>query len=425
MNQNASLVDLVNQNMISVKAFGVGHLSTRDERLKGTTITPYGQEVTHFGSCSYLNLELDDRLKAAAIDAVDRYGIQFSCSRAYMALHHYEELEHLLSQVFGYPTLITPTSTLAHLANIPLLVSPSDAVVLDHQVHNSVQNAVKITKASGTTVEMVRHNNLEYLERRLQKLQNRHRKIWYMVDGIYSMYGDEAPMEALHELLKKYPQFHLYVDDAHGMSWDGSNGAGFALGKVPMHPRMIVATSLCKGFGAGGGATIFYDKETAEKIRNCGSTHIFSSPLQPAILGASIASAKIHLSPEIYQLQNRLKSNIAYFQQLAQVLDLPLVDLSFTPIQYIGVGRPELALKLCQALLEKGYYTCVAGYPSVPYNNSGLRITINQKHSREQISDLLATVSQLLDHFLASANYTRDDIRKAFKSKQRSQAIKK
>ena len=424
MNQNASLVDLVNQNMISVKAFGVGHLSTRDGRLRGTTINPHGQEVTHFGSCSYLNLELDERLKAAAIDAVERYGIQFSCSRAYLALHLYEELEHLLSQVFGHPTIITPTSTLAHLANIPLLVSPSDAVVLDHQVHNSVQNAVKIAKSGGTSVEMVRHNNVEYLERRLQKLQTRHGKVWYMADGIYSMYGDEAPIAALADLLERYPQLHLYIDDAHGMSWDGPNGAGFALGKTPMHPRMVVATSLCKGFGAGGGATIFYDQSTADKIRNCGSTHIFSSPLQPAILNASIASAKIPLTPEIYQLQDRLKANVAYFQQLAQVLDLPLIDLDFTPIQYVGIGRPELALKLCQSLLERGYYTCVAGYPSVPYNNSGLRITLNQQHSREQIHGLLQTLSTLLDEQLATAHYNRDDIRKAFKSKQRPRALK-
>ena len=183
---------------------------------------------------------------------------------------------------------------------------------------------------------------------------------------------------------------------------------------------MIVVTSLCKGYGAGGGATIFYEQNLANKIRNCGSTHIFSSPLQPAILGASIASAKIHLTPEIKVLQNRLRSNVRYFQQLARQLELPLVNYSASPIQYIGVGRPELALKLCKKLLDHGFYTCVAGYPSVPFNNNGLRINLNRQHDRDQIHGLLSTLSAFLDELLDQAQYTRVDILNAFKKNSRT-----
>ncbi len=417
MTPNPSVVDLVNHNMNSVKTVGVGHLQTERQKLTGTNININGKMTTHFGSCSYLNLEIDQRLKDAAIEAINEYGIQFSCSRAYLSIPLYSELEDLLAQIFDAPTVITPTSTLGHLANIPILVTSKDAVVLDHQVHNSVQNATKIAKANGAHVEMVRHNNLEYLERRIIKLKEQYKKIWYMADGIYSMYGDACPIKELYSLLEKHEELHLYIDDAHGMSWAGEKGKGYILDQVDLHPRMILVTSFCKGYGASGGATIFPNQEMATRVRNCGSTHIFSSPLQPAILASAIASAKIHLSPEIKGFQDQLKKNILFFQRRAKQLNLPLVDNTLTPIQYIGAGQPAMALKLCKRLLDSGYYTCVAGYPSVPYNNCGIRITINRLHTRQQIQGLLSTMSALMDEVLEEHDYTRMDILKAFKQK--------
>lgn len=419
MTKNPSIVDLVNQNITSIKKEGVGHLYTEEQILNGTCISINGKSVNHFGSCSYLNLETDQRLKDSAIDAINKYGIQFSCSRAYLAVPLYRELESLLTKIFKNPTLLTPTSTLGHLANIPILAGKKDAIVLDHQVHNSVQNAAKIANANGAHLEIVRHSNLEYLERRIIKLSEKHKAIWYMADGIYSMYGDPCPVKELVELLDKYPKLHLYIDDAHGMSWAEKNGAGYILNQVKLHPRMVLVTSLCKGFGASGGATVLPNKQLAERIRNCGSTHIFSSPLQPGILGAAIASAKIHLSPELDMLQSRLESNIRYFQRKAKHFDLPLIDFSPTPIQYIGTGKPEITLKICKKLLAEGYYTCVAGYPSVPYNNCGLRITINRLHSKQQILGLLATLSKIMEEVLVDADYSKEDILKAFKTKNK------
>jgi len=287
-------VETVNRIMSTAKKQGISHLKV--ERLtNGREIQIKGKKLISFGSCSYLGLENERFIQDASIKAIRDYGTQFSCSRSFLGLSLYDELEETLEQMFGHPTIVVSTISLGHIAAIPLLVQPEDVVIMDHQVHASVGNAVQIAKAGGARVEMIRHSNMEMLENRIQKLSKCYKKIWYMADGVYSMYGDKAPVKELYALLEKYDQLHLYIDDAHGMSWTGENGRGFVMNEIDMHPRMIVGASFSKSFASGGGAIICPNPEIKELIMNCGSTIIFSGPIQPAVLAASIASAKFQL----------------------------------------------------------------------------------------------------------------------------------
>ena len=122
--------------------------------------------------------------------------------------------------------------------------------------------------------------------------------VWYLADGVYSMYGDTAPMHHIATLLDEYEQLHVYIDDAHGFSWKGLHGRGHALATTPMHPRLVVAVSLAKSFGSGGAALAFHDAGLARKVLLRGSTFTFSGPIHPAELGAAVVAADIHLSPE-------------------------------------------------------------------------------------------------------------------------------
>ncbi len=417
MKKTPPWIDAVNQNMNWIKDVGIGHVEIDPKRIEGTTISLNGKETNLFGSCSYLNLEIDERLKDAAKKVIDTFGVQFSSSRAYISLPIHSELEGLLSKIFGAPALVTTSTTLGHMANLPVIVGKNDAIILDQQVHNSVQMATRTVAATGTHVEVVRHNNMEQLDQKIEALKGKHDKIWYMADGVYSMYGDVCPIAELFVLMEKHEQLHFYVDDAHGLGWTGENGKGYIADLVGAHPRMVLTTSMAKGFGTSGGVTVCPNKEMASLIRNCGSSHIFSSPLQPPIVAASIASAKIHLSPEIYEHQDKLQKNVMYFQKVAKQLDLPLVSFSSTPIKYIGAGKPDMATKLCKRLLERGYYTGVAGYPSVPVNNSGIRMTISRMHTKKQIHGLLSTISELMDEILIEHNYSKKQISNAFKKR--------
>jgi 7-keto-8-aminopelargonate synthetase-like enzyme len=301
-------------------------VSLQDEELNGREVTLAGKRVVNFGSCSYLGLEVDERLKQGAIDATIRYGTQYSSSRLFSACPLYEELEDLFYKIFdNNPAILAATTTLTHLAALPILVQDNDLVILDHQVHGSVQLAVQLLKARGTKVEMIKHNRMDMLEDLIKENPNKYNKIWYMADGLYSMYGDYAPLKDIQYLMEKYPTFHVYVDDAHGMSWAGKHGNGYVLSQMSLHPKMVLTTSLAKGFGTGGGVTVLSDKEMMRKILTCGSSYTFSGPVQPPMLGASIASAKIHLTDEIYSLQSSLAAKLDLTQTIIEKYDLPLV----------------------------------------------------------------------------------------------------
>lgn len=410
-------VDTINQLAISAKNRGIYQLKV-DQQNGGREIFIQGKKLISFGSCSYLSLENENFVKNASIKAINDFGTQFSCSRSFLGLSLYDELEDTLEQMFGYPTVVTSTISLGHIAAVPLLVQPDDAVIMDHQVHASVGNAVQIAKAAGTHVEMIRHNNMEMLEQRIQKLSKKHNQIWYMADGIYSMYGDKAPIKALYALLEKYEKFHLYIDDAHGMSWTGKNGCGYILSQVDLHPRMIVGASFSKSFGSGGGAFICPNEETKELITNCGSTLIFSGPIQPAVLGASIASAKFHLTDALPKRQEVLKSKISYFIQEANRLELPLIGEEETPVFFIGVGKPEIGFELCQRMIKLGYYLNIAAYPAVPYKNTGLRMTITYNTTKEDITSMLSLLAIELDKALKIHDSSRIEVFKAFRKKQ-------
>ena len=418
-------IELINRNIVEAKKLGIVQLVAEQSMPDDMEIHIEGRPVLNFGSCSYLSLESDPRLKAASIKAIQQFGSQFSCSRAYLSLGLYDILEQKLEQLFGYPTIVSPTTSLGHLSNIPVLVGPKDAILLDHQVHASVQNAARIAKASGTHVELVRHNNIQFISRRIEHLKNKYAKIWYMADGTYSMFGDFAPVKELYELLDYYNNFYLYIDDAHSMSWTGPKGAGWVLKNGPLHPKAYLITSLNKAFASGGGAMVFPNEDAKELVRNCGGTLMFSGPLQPANLGAGIASAEIHLSEEIYEMQAQLEANIAYFTQKANELSLPLIKRCETPIFFIGMGQPETGYALCKRMLQQGFYTNIAVFPSVPYNNTGLRMTVTRNHKFEEIDALLEAIAINLDEVLKELGLHRRDIFKAFKMEDPSSSTER
>ncbi|HNQ11743.1 MAG TPA: aminotransferase class I/II-fold pyridoxal phosphate-dependent enzyme [Bacteroidia bacterium] len=413
--KHEQVLELIDQVSTIASQLGIAHLTTEDYELDGRKICVNGSDLLNFGSCSYLGLELDYRLKAGAIDAAQRYGTQFSSSRAYVSVTLYSEAEDLFRKIFNKPVILAPTVTLGHLSNIPVLVGDNDAMILDSQVHDCVQMATTLVKARGAHLEVVRHNNMEYLESRIKKLSETHDKVWYMVDGVYSMYGDLCPLKDLEQLMNKYEKFHLYVDDSHGMSWAGKNGSGHVLSQINFHRKLYLVTGLAKAFGAAGGVLVFPDEESRRLVKNCGRTLIFSGPIQPPTLGAIIASARIHLSNEIYDLQRNLQERIKFFNATAKLYDLPLIGESNSPITFIGVGKPAVGYNMIKQLLDLGYYTNLSVFPTVPYKNTGLRSVINVHHTFEDIEIYLKTMAEILPVVLKESDSDISDIYKAFK----------
>lgn len=407
-------IDTIDECLTDGVKEGIFQVSVEDKFLNGRTVLIDEKPVVNFGSCSYLGLEIDDRLKQGAIDATLRYGTQYSSSRAYSSCNLYEELEALFFKIFGHPAILGMSTTLTHVAAIPILIQDDDLVILDHQVHGSVQLAVQIVKARGTEVAMIKHNRMDMLEELLRLNPNRYNKIWYMADGLYSMYGDYAPLKDIQYLLEKYGNFHFYVDDAHGMSWKGKHGNGYILSEMPFHPKMVLTTSLAKGFGSGGGLVVLPDPEIRRKILTCGSSYTVSGPVQPPMLGASIASAKIHLTDEIYELQNKLKSKIKLVEDTIKKFDLPVVLSSDSPIFYLGLGLPRVGYNMVKRLLKEGYFTNIGIFPGVPVKCSGLRLPITNGQSNNDIIGVLNAFKHHFPKVLEEEKVTIDDISNSF-----------
>jgi hypothetical protein len=237
------------------------------------------------------------------------------------------------------------------------------------------------------------------------------------------MYGDCSPIQELIELLNHYKQFHLYIDDAHGMSSFGKNGTGYVLSKTDLHPKMILATGMAKAFGTMGGIFIIPDENLCEKVRNCAGPLIFSGQQTIPILGASIASAKIHLSGEINVRQALLGEKILYCHKLLKQYNLPDISAPDTPVFFIALGFIKVGFNLVKRMIDEGYYMNLAVFPAVPETRTGIRFTITLHHSLEDIENMIKTLANHFPKALEEEKQSIKDIQRTFKKVADLEAI--
>lgn len=411
-----NFVDTINDTLYEAQKREVLMLESKDETWKGSHIHINDKDLSNFGTCGYLGLETHPKIIQKAIEFTQNFGTQFSVSRTYLTSQKNKYLENLLSQIFNNKPVIAYTSTtLTHIGVLPIVVGHNDAIILDQQSHISIQNAAMLMSPKGVPIEIVRHSNMEMLEYKLKSFNDKCEKIWYMIDGVYSMYGDIAPIKEINELMLKYPKLHLYVDDAHGMSWFGKNGCGRIYEDCELNERTIYVSTLAKGFGTMGGLVVFPNETWYKKVIIHGGPLAYSHPLPPPMMGASIASAEIHLSSEIVLLQNSLKEKLEYTKELIEDSQLPLVSNPETPIFFVGTGQPTVGYNLNSRILKDGYYVTIGIFPGVPIKNTGLRFTINNHLSKAQIKSFIDSLKHHYPQVLKEEGKTLNDVLKAFK----------
>jgi 7-keto-8-aminopelargonate synthetase-like enzyme/predicted N-acyltransferase len=411
-----NFLDTVNEVFTDAKQEGVLHLYAEGDSFTGRTIEVKNRSLFHFGTTGYLGLEQDKRLKEAAVDAIRKYGTQFPLSKSYISNPLYRKLEEKVGEMYGHPIIITKNSTLGHIGVIPSAVKDQDAIILDHQVHWSVQSAAKILKNRSVPIDMIRHNDLNMLEDKIKRYSDQRKKIWYMADGIYSMYGDFAPISDLMALSQKYPQLNFYFDDVHGMSWIGKNGTGYVLSELgELSENVLLFGTLSKTFGASGAVLVCSNKKMYGEIKTFGGPLTFSAQLEPASIAAATASAEIHLSPEIYVLQQELRERVSYFNELLQPTDLPMIDENISPVFYIGTGMPKTGYNFVNRLMQEGFYVNLGIFPAVPVKNTGVRITISRHNQKEEIKGLVEAMKFHFPKALEDTNTNSERVFQAFK----------
>lgn len=377
-----------------------------------TDITPDGRllrlagqagEVLSFASCGYMGLERDPRVKREAIAAIERFGTCFSSSRSFVMSGLHGEAEALLEQIYGRPVVLTQSTTMAHAAAIPVLFAARDLVLADRQVHHSVQTALAALGSRGPEVVYLPHADFDALESAVvQALARGVRKIWYCADGIYSMFGDRLDRVALAGLMDRYDALHAYLDDAHGMSWCGSRGGGSLVDADLPWARVVLATSLSKGFGAGGGLLVVPDRATKLRIGDLGPSLMFSIQLAPPLIGAICAAARIHLGDDFPARQARIRARIADLSRAfaarpaLAARTLAQEPGEATPIRFVVLGDGDRVTAVARQLLDRGILVNPVAFPAVPIRQGGLRVSVTAGHETadiEVLADALAEVA--------------------------------
>jgi 7-keto-8-aminopelargonate synthetase-like enzyme len=387
------------------RAMGITQRTVREASPDGRLLVlePDGVEVLSFATCSYLGLDRDLRLTSAAIAAMGRCGVSFSASRCFLQSPLVAEAEALLERIFARPVVVAGSTTLVHGAALPLLIEGRDVVLYDQQVHHSVQTALLSVRSVEPPVS-VPHADLERVDRAVREAVARGaRRVWYCADGVYSMFGDRLDVDGLVALMEQHPQLWAYLDDAHGMSWCGARGAGTLVDTRLPTDRTVIATSLSKGFGAGGGLVAVPDRHTQHRIQNLGPSLMFGIQAPPPVLGAVCASAAIHLSPEIGALQADLRSALRRMRELleedeALASRVPVRPTS--PVHYLALGDIERTVAVSRRLVERGILVNPVAFPAVPRSSAGIRWTLTRSHTAD---DLLRLASELGDAVRATA----------------------
>ena len=417
MQSPSRLLDVCDEVGQLARSLGLGLLDAEDARLDGRTLRIRGRTLLNFCSCSYLGLEHDPRLAEGVIEATRRFGTQFSMSRAFVSAPGTAQLEALLSESFGGPSLLLPSTTHASMAALPSLLGEGDAALLDQRVHMSIRLLSALLVPLGVHVEPspVPHARIDELEQRVRRLAASHHRVWFLLDGVYSMHGDLAALDELSWLLERHPALHLFVDDAHGTSWTGRHGRGHALEGLPRRERVVVALSLNKSFAAAGGALVLPDERTREWIRHTSAPTNFMGPLQPPMIGAALASARIHASSELDDLQAELRLRIQHVNRRAGELGLPLLHAqSEVPIRFVGLGPQAASTAMASHLLERGLLASCALFPAVAAHQTGIRFTVTRHHQLADLDLLLETIADFLPEALARGGASRAEVDRAF-----------
>jgi 7-keto-8-aminopelargonate synthetase-like enzyme len=375
-------------------AVDAGVIMRTAESSSGRFVSLEGERLMNFGSCGYMALESRPELREAAHQAIDEYGTQFQFSRAYLQCPLYLELEALLEQVTGRPVAVAASTSLGHMAALPVLIRDGDTVVIDQFAHASLHSAVKLIPS--VPLEVLRHNRMDQLDALLTRQREQPGHVWYLADGLYSMLGDSAPWSELSELLRRHDNLRLYIDDAHSTSCFGKHGRGLALEHFGGDERVVVALSLNKAFSAAGGVVAVPNREMADRIRRCGGPMLFSGPIQPPMLGAAVGSARLHVRSGFPRMQAELHERIEQFVALVGEHRLPLVGTEHTPIFQAQCDSPRVAYRVASLMQQRGFLCCICVFPAVPMNRPGIRFTISRHNHPDDITAFAAALAECL-----------------------------
>lgn len=356
------------------------------ESPQGPQVSFDGQWLANFASNDYLGLAAHANLRNAAHKALDEAGAGAGASRLVCGTHsHHERLEEALARFKQSEAALSFSSGYAAaLGTIPALVAKGDVIVLDKLCHACLVDGARL---SGAAVRVFPHNDLEKLESHLRWAFQTYpaARVLVLVESVYSMDGDRAPLREIVELKERFGAW-LLVDEAHGIGVVGKLGRGLA-DELALSNRIEVHMgTLGKALGSSG-AYICGSAALRDYLINRARSFIFSTAPPPHCAAAARAAVELLESSEGKALVSKLHANIG---ALASSLSAPAQSAIFPVI----VGDEHSAVDASARLHAEGFLVPAIRYPTVARASARLRISVTAAHQTETIEWLASTVAR-------------------------------
>jgi 8-amino-7-oxononanoate synthase len=347
-----------------------------------------GRRVVQFGSNNYLGLANHPRVVAAAAKALTEFGAGSGASRLICGTQGpHQELEAALAAFKGAESaLVYSTGSMANTGLIPALAGEGDVVILDKAVHATLYDGARL---SGAKIKRFPHQDLKRLAAVIEE-SGQVRRMVIVVEAVYSMDGDVAPLSAILAMAKKAGAIAV-VDEAHSTGVLGKTGRGILEHfSQAWHPSLVITGTLSKALGSLGGF-VAGPRELREWLINSSRSFIFATALPASCTAAALEALKL-VQEEPGRLL-RLRENR---ERLAAGLKAAKWDIgdSASPILPVLVGPSWRALELQERLWKAGFYAPAIRPPTVPAASCRLRLSVSSEHSPQQIDAFLSALGE-------------------------------
>lgn len=354
---------------------------------EGTEVLFHGHRLIMCGSNNYLGLTTHPQVRQAAMEATHRYGTSCTGSRFLNGtLELHEELERELADWVKKPAaLIFSTGMQANLGTISALVGRGDVVILDKEDHASIVDGARLSYGK---IERFRHNDVEHLERVLQSVPEEAGKL-IVIDGLFSMEGDLAPLPEIVPLARRY-NARIMVDDAHGMGVTGG-GRGTAAHFGVTNEVDLIMSTFSKSFASLGGF-VAGDADVISYVKHHARALIFSASIPPANAAAALAALQVmRTEPERIERVNQIAE---FMRREFRRLGFDIGN-SVTPIIPIIIGDDQLTFYTWKLLFENGVFVNPVISPAVSQGRQLLRTSYMATHTDEQLERVLETFAKV------------------------------
>ena len=350
-----------------------------------------GKKVINFCANNYLGLSSHPEVIQAAKDTLDSHGFGMSSVRFICGTQDiHKNLERKIAAFYGTEnTILYAAAFDANGGVFEPLFSKEDAIISDSLNHASIIDGVRLCKASRYRYE---NSDMEDLERQLLKAKEDGARFKIIVtDGVFSMDGLVAPLDAICDLAEKHDAL-VMIDEAHATGFIGENGIGTLEAKGVLGRIDIITGTLGKALGGAMGGYTTGKKEIIEMLRQRSRPYLFSNSLAPSIVGATIKVFEILEKDD--SLRNRLKSNTAYFKKGIKEAGFDIIDgdAAIVPVMLYDA---KLSQEMAERLLEEGIYVIGFFNPVVPRGKARIRVQLSAAHTTEHLDKAIAAFKKV------------------------------